>query len=118
MLLANDTTVKVVAGLFGGWLLMVPPAGKQRDAGGVNRWIADTSRPMSSWDQEAAYDTAADCERGKEALLSRYVSKTNQATFKQALGEDGLAQMLVTAPFARCAPPEHVYPAKRPSSAN
>ena len=54
--------------LLGGWLLMLPPA--EKDASAIGGWKARDDAPVSSWRQLAAYDTARECERGKEALAS------------------------------------------------
>ena len=58
--------------LLGGWLLMLPPVEKgAAGPGGIedsrgNVYRALTEAPLR-WVQEAAYDTARECERAKEA---------------------------------------------------
>src|SRR5437016_14683110 len=59
--------------LLGGWLLMLPPVEKgAAGPGGIedsrgNVYRVLTEAPLTRWVQEAAYDTAREFERAKEA---------------------------------------------------
>jgi hypothetical protein len=62
-----------------GWYLMMPP----RDH--ANRQYADTSAPMSQWQQLAAYDSADKCEEAKLKFYKALVKqgKKERADFSQ-----------------------------------
>ena len=49
-----------------GWLLLTPPARPSPD-GSVT---IESNTPIRSWDQEYAYDTAKECQRGKDLRAS------------------------------------------------
>src|SRR5437773_4590732 len=102
--------------LLGGWLLMLPPVEKgAAGPGGIedsrgNVYRVLTEAPLTRWVQEAAYDTARECERAKEANTHEHVGAQGVKHTAKSLGEEAAVRLTVSALAARCVPSEAVYP--------
>ena len=120
--------------LLGGWLLMTPPFASKGPAwldDPVNivdatftgkLWLLDTDKPVNQWDQDSAYDTAAQCEEAKSHEwkdASDGLAKAVRDGPKD-LKKNHMAQIkslsAYTMNHARCVPADAVYPAQQPHS--
>ena len=100
--------------LLGGWLLLQPPT--LRDSAGLPR--AAEEAPMPRWHQVQAFDTAHECEAGREELKDssgKMMSRTSDLdTPSSRQSRDSIHRAFVAAMASRCAPAEHLYPPRKP----
>ena len=73
--------------LLGGWLLMSPPIGK---SGNIY-----SDAPIRDWEQVSAYDTAGECETGKQEVWGK------AGNFQKRLAESGRKAMSAVDECAR-----------------
>ena len=88
--------------LLGGWLLMLPPVEKgAAGPGGIedsrgNVYRVLTEAPLTRWVQEAAYDTARECERAKEANTHEHAGAQGVKHTAKSLGEEAAVRLTVS----------------------
>src|SRR5438552_9225053 len=107
--------------LLGGWLLMTPPVEKgapRRDSiedSRGNGYRALTDAPLTRWEQEAAYDTARECEHGRDEYQHQHIGAQGVKHTAKSLGEEAAVRLTAAALGARCVPAEAVYPPQAPA---
>ena len=60
--------------LLGGWVLMFPPQGKERQG------MYNMAAPLDDWVRGRAFDTAYDCEQAKKQLFNDAAQRLDNAT--------------------------------------
>jgi hypothetical protein len=103
----------IAAVLFSGWLLMQPPLEPSPDKKLENARVLG-GEPVISWDQLAAYDTAAACEHARQAHVEQtraqmedWRKRGTQAS--AVMGSHFFGQ----AAMSRCVPASHIYPPRK-----
>ena len=102
--------------LLSGWLLMMPPAARNKDG----EWDILDAAPKSAWEQLAAYDTARECETGRASdprpQPKLNPTKLGMSNVEVEAIEERLAIDSIRRLAARCVPAEHIYPPKAAES--
>jgi len=114
--------------LLGGWVLMLPPV-EQASVGDLREpqellfrgWRAQSGVPVATWKQEAAFDTAKECEAARASLGKKRTevflkamppTESTDPGGKEPAGGFGdlMASQAAQARDSRCVPAESVYP--------
>ncbi len=102
--------------LLGGWLLMQPPLDhspdKKLEELRVLGW-----KPIIFWDQLAAYDTAAACERARQAHMEQRQAQMEDWRKRGTQASAVMGTHFFTqASLSRCVPADHIYPPRKPGN--
>jgi len=90
-----------------GWLLFTPPSTEKSSAGKLPKLL--TGLPYEKWELAGSYDTAAECNRGKNAMLQelRENAKETEASGTpeaKELAQELRVRMVTLSISAKCLP--------------
>jgi hypothetical protein len=91
-----------------GWLLFTPPSSTEKSAGDKLPKLL-TGLPYEQWELAGSYDTAAECNRGKNAMLQNLrenVKETEASGTPEAkeLASEMRVRMITLSISAKCLP--------------